>query len=105
MIPSSTTRKQGKGAAAPFPCTPNPRRTPRFASDTPFGPSHLTIPNTCCTIIMSASLRSDRCSPSPRNAVRLASGIDVHLHRNTRERLNSPGRQFFRKEETLNTRK
>ena len=32
---------------------------------------------------MSASLRSDYCSPSLRNAVRLPSGIDVHLHRNT----------------------
>ncbi len=39
--------------------------------------------NTSCTIITPASLRSDCCSPSFRNAVRLPSGIDVHLHRNT----------------------
>ena len=43
----------------------------------------LTIPNTYSTITMPASLRSDCCSPSLRNAVRLPSGIDVHLHRNT----------------------
>ena len=28
---SSTARKQDKGAAAPFPCTPNPRSTRAFA--------------------------------------------------------------------------
>ncbi|MFZ3367641.1 MAG: tyrosine-type recombinase/integrase [Candidatus Sulfotelmatobacter sp.] len=39
-------------------------------------------PNTYFTITMPASLRSDRCSPSLRNAVRLPSGHDVHLHRN-----------------------
>jgi hypothetical protein len=39
--------------------------------------------NTSCTIITPASLRSDCCSPSLRNPVRLPSGIDVHLHRNT----------------------
>ena len=32
---------------------------------------------------MPASLRFDCCSPALRNAVRLPSGIDVHLHRNT----------------------
>src|SRR3984885_14207852 len=47
----------------------------------------LTIPNTFSTITIPASVRSDCCSPSLRNAVRLPSGIDVHLHRNThRER-------------------
>ncbi|MGB8064769.1 MAG: DUF3800 domain-containing protein, partial [Candidatus Sulfotelmatobacter sp.] len=42
-------------------------------------------PNTSCTIITPASLRSDCCSPSLRNAVRLPSGISVHLHRNTHQ--------------------
>ena len=75
--------KQGKGAAAPFPCTPNPRlKAPPLRS----GSSHLTIPNTYSTITMPASLRSDCCSPSLRNAVRRPSGIDVHLHRNTHKR-------------------
>ena len=77
---------QSKGAlhAAPFPCTPNPRRTSSASLRTTSpGPSRLTKPNTSCTIITPASLRSDCCSPSLRNAVRLASGIDVHLHRNT----------------------
>jgi hypothetical protein len=71
---------RGKGAAAPFPCTPNPRRVfPPLCS----GRSHLTMPNTACTIISPASLRSDCCSSSLRNAVHLLSGIDVRLHRNT----------------------
>ena len=71
---------RGKGAAAPFPCTPNPRpNRPPLRS----GQFRLTIPNTYSTITMPASLRSDCCSPSLRNAVRLPSGIDVHLHRNT----------------------
>src|SRR5208337_1468253 len=75
---------RGKGAAAPFPCTPNPRPTSSASlRTTPPGPSRLTKPNTSCTIITPASLRSDCCSPSLRNAVRLPSGIDVHLHRNT----------------------
>src|SRR5271166_6506790 len=60
--------------APPIPAEPPPLR---------FGQSRLTIPNTCATITVSASLRSDCCSPSLRNAVRLPSGIDVHLHRNT----------------------
>src|SRR5271165_7258948 len=77
---------RGKGAAAPFPCTPIPRRTSSASLRTTSpGPSRLTKPNTSCTIITPASLRSDCCSPSLRNAVRLASGIDVHLHRNTHE--------------------
>src|SRR5271157_1412612 len=45
--------------------------------------SCLTIPNTYSTITMPASLRSDCCSPSLRNAVRLPSGTNVRLHRNT----------------------
>src|SRR5271165_2826669 len=79
---SSTTRGRGKGAAAPFPPTPNPPPTspPSLRTTSP-GPFRLTKPNTSCTIITPASLRSDCCSPSLRNAVRLASGIDVHLHR------------------------
>src|SRR5271166_3352499 len=60
--------------APPIPAEPPPLR---------FGQSRLTIPNTCSTITVSASLRSDCCSPSLRNAVRLSSGIAVHLHRNT----------------------
>ena len=51
------------------------------------GQFRLTIPNTYSKITMSASLRSDCCSPSLRNAVRLPSGIDVHLHRNTHQRV------------------
>src|SRR5271166_5984959 len=75
---------RGKGAAAPFPCTPNPRRTSSASLRTISpGPPRLTKPNTSCTIISPASLRSDCCSPSLRNAVRLPSGIDVHLYRNT----------------------
>src|ERR1039457_5422692 len=75
---------RGKGAAAPFPCTPNPRRAASASLRTTSpGPSRLTKPNTSCTIITPASLRSECCSPSLRNAVRLPSGIDVHLHRNT----------------------
>src|SRR5271169_1565821 len=70
---------RGKGAAAPFPCTPIPADPPPLCS----GQFRLTIPNTYSTITKPASLRSDCCSPSLRNAVRLPSGIDVHLHRNT----------------------
>jgi len=47
------------------------------------GQCRLTMPNTYSTITVPASLRSDCCSPSLRNAVRLPSGIDVHVHRNT----------------------
>ena len=82
---SSTTRRQGQRGCRPFPLHPqSPPDLLRFASDhlSP-GPSRLTKPNTSCTIITPASLRSDCCSPSFRNAVQLASGIDVHLHRNT----------------------
>ena len=60
--------------APPIPAEPPPLRSGQF---------RLTIPNTYSKITMSASLRSDCCSPSLRNAVRLPSGIDVHLHRNS----------------------
>jgi hypothetical protein len=60
--------------APPIPADPPPLRSGQF---------RLTIPNTYSTITMPASLRSDCCSPSLRNAVRLPSGIDVHLRRNT----------------------
>jgi hypothetical protein len=85
MILSSKQGCRGKGAAAPFPCTPITAEPPPLR----FGQSRLTIPNPCATITVSASLRSDCCSPSLRNAVRLPSGIDVHLHRNT----HPPGAQ------------
>ena len=39
---------------------------------------------------MSGSLRSDCCSPSLRNAVRLHAEIRVHLRRNTQKRVKSP---------------
>ena len=42
-----------------------------------------TNSNTSCTIVRPASLRSDGCSPSYRNAVRLPTGIAVQIHRNT----------------------
>jgi len=68
----------GQRAAAfplrpPIPAEPPPLR---------FGQSRLTIPNTCSTITVSASLRSDavHLRPECRSA---SSGIDVHLHRNT----------------------
>ena len=63
--------------APPIPADPPPLRSGQF---------RLTIPNTYSTITVPASLRSDCCSPSLRNAVRLPSGIDVHLHRNTQFR-------------------
>ena len=80
MAYSSTSRKQGQRGCCPFPLHPKspPTRPPLRC-----GRSRLTIPNTYSTITMSASLRSDCCSPSLRNAVRLPTGIDVHLHRNT----------------------
>ena len=73
--------KQGQRGCCPFPLHP---KSP-LESFLRFAPDHrcLTIPNTYSTITMPASLRSDCCSPSLRNAVRLPSGISVHLHRNT----------------------
>src|SRR5260370_13283762 len=82
MAYSSTPRKQGQRGCCPFPLHPKPPpNLPPLRS----GQSCLTIPNTSSTITMPASLRSDCCSPSFRNPVRLPSGIDVHLHRNTHE--------------------
>jgi hypothetical protein len=82
---------QSRGAlqAAPFPCTPNPRPSPFASLRTRSRHFQLTKPNTSCTIITPASLRSDCCSPSLRNAVRLPSGISVHLHRNTHDPSNT----------------
>jgi hypothetical protein len=60
--------------APQIPAEPPPLRSGQF---------RLTIPNTYSKITMSTSLRSDCCSPSLRNGVRLPSGIGVHLHRNT----------------------
>jgi len=71
-----------KGLPPLSPAPPIPADPPPLCS----GQFRLTIPNTYTTITMPASLRSDCCSPSLRNAVRLPSGIDVHLHRNTQSR-------------------
>src|ERR1700683_4472940 len=81
MIPIFYIEEQGQRGCCPFPLHPKSPPTPslRFAPDK----FCLTIPNTYSTITMPASLRSDCCSPSLRNAVRLPSGNDVHLHRNT----------------------
>jgi hypothetical protein len=67
--------------APPIPAEPPPLR---------FGQYRLTIPNTYSTITMSALLRSDCCSPSLRNVVRLPTGMGVHLHRNTQHIIASP---------------
>jgi hypothetical protein len=69
-----------KRAAAPFPAPLSPLATLflRCAPDKFF----LTKPNTSCTIELPASLRSENCSPSARNAVRVPFGISVHLRRN-----------------------
>src|SRR5215472_9171250 len=60
MLPFSM-RRQGEGAAAPFPFTPIPAK-PAFASlrKAQEHESHLTIPITSSTIKPPASLRSDR---------------------------------------------
>jgi hypothetical protein len=70
------------GAKRLPPLSPAPQ-IPAQTKPSLHGRFQLTMPNTSCTIITPASLRSDCCSPSLRNAVRLPSGIDVHLHRNT----------------------
>jgi hypothetical protein len=98
LLPASKELGEGRDAAPSLAhLSPKPRckglQTPDhlFKLSLPqlcFGQSRLTIPNTCSTITVSASLRSDCCSPSLRNAVRLPSGIDVHLHRNTQLRLS-----------------
>src|SRR5437879_5089053 len=81
-----------------FPCTPNPRPS----SSASLRKFQLTKPNTSCTIITPASLRSDCCSASLRNAVRLPSGIDVHLHRNTQVNRQFRVWQRHRSPETSN---
>src|ERR1035441_8523604 len=96
---SSTTRKQGQRGGSSFaPAPPIPADPPPLRS----GQFRLTIPNTCSTITVSASLRSDCCSPSLRNAVRLASGMSVHLHRNTQPR-GGPGLRHRPKRSALRT--
>ena len=70
------------GAKGLPPLSPAPQPPPNLPP-LRSGQFRLTIPNTYSTITMPASLRSDCCSTSLRNAVRLPSGTDVHLHRNT----------------------
>ena|SRR5260370_32031445 len=84
MSPFFYKEEAGERGCRPFPLHPIPAEPPPIR----FGQYRLTIPNTYSTITMSASLRSDCCSPSLRNAVRLPTGIDVHLHRNTQGREN-----------------
>src|ERR1035437_7597967 len=80
MNPIFYSEGAGERGCRPFPLhSQSPPNLPPLRS----GQFRLTIPNTYSTITMSASLRSDCCSPSLRNAVRLPSEIDVHLHRNT----------------------
>jgi hypothetical protein len=71
------------GAKGLPPLSPAPQIPAQPKPSLRSGQFRLTIPNTYSTITMPASLRSDCCSPSLRNTVRLPSGIDVHLHRNT----------------------
>jgi hypothetical protein len=70
----------GTRAAAPFPAPLSPPAAPylRYAPDR----FSLTKPNTSCTIEVPASLRSEDCSPSARNAVRVPFGISLRLRRN-----------------------
>ena len=80
MNPFFYSEEAGERGCRPFPLHPqSPPNLPPLRS----GQFRLTIPNTYSTITMPASLRSGCCSLSLRNAVRLPSGIDVHLHRNT----------------------
>jgi hypothetical protein len=72
--------KQGIKGRCPFPLQP---QIPAEAPPLRRGQFRLTKPNTFGTIRRPASLRSDCCSPSLWNAVRVPSGISVHLHRNT----------------------
>ena len=71
--------RRGQGLR-PFPRTPFSASGAflRFAPDRFF----LTKTNTSCTIEVPASLRSENCSPSARNAVRVPFGISVRLRRN-----------------------
>ena len=75
-----------KGLRPLSPAPPIPAEPASASLRTISGQFRLTIPNPYSTITVPASLRSDCCSPSLRNAVRLPSGIDVHLHRNTQFR-------------------
>jgi hypothetical protein len=58
----------------PFPRTPFPCLLPPASASLRIGVS-LTKPNTSFSIRKPASLRSESCSESSRNAVRLASGM------------------------------
>jgi len=102
MIPIFYIEEQGQRGCCPFPLHPKSPPTPslRFAPDK----FCLTIPNTYSTITMPASLRSDCCSPSLRNAVRLPSGIDVHLHRNTHDIFKLLHKRYPTSEWTKKTR-
>src|SRR5260370_4753464 len=51
----------------------------------------ISKPNTSGTIKVPASLRSERCSPSARNAVRVPVGISVRLRRNPHNKDRSQG--------------
>jgi DNA replication protein DnaC len=70
----------GEKGCCPFPRTPFSASGVflRYAPDSFF----LTKPNASGTIEMPASLRSENCSPSARNAVRVPFGMSVHLRRN-----------------------
>jgi hypothetical protein len=70
----------GEKGCCPFPRAPFSASGVflRYAPDRFF----LTKPNASGTIEMPASLRSENCSPSARNAVRVPFGISVHLRRN-----------------------
>lgn len=75
----SPALRRGQGLR-PFPRTPFSACgiVPALRS----GGFFLTKPNTSRTIEVPASLRSENCSPSARNAVRVPSGISVRLRRN-----------------------
>ena len=85
----------GAGAKGRCPFPLHPKSPTSRASPLRSGLCRLTIPNTYFTITTSASLRSDCCSPSLRNVVRLPSGIDVRLHRNTHKVSQVIGRMPF----------
>ena len=79
-LAGSLRAEAGTRAAAPFPAPLSPPAAVflRCAPDRFL----LTKPNTSGTIEMPASLRSENCSPSARNAVRVPFGISVRLRRN-----------------------
>src|SRR6266481_2950172 len=84
MLAGGLCRLGREKGCRPFPRTPFsaisalPTLALRIAPDKFF----LTKPNTSGTIKVPASLRSERCSPSARNTVRVAVGISVRLRRN-----------------------